>query len=80
MITADALKTLVSFSPRGLSDALHHSGYTGAFFKSSEFLGITNSGEFCYSVTFPDENGEGDAVGKVFLTYDPTDNKVSAEY
>ena len=81
MITAETLKTLTSFTTHGLAMALHHSGYTGAAFKTAKFLGITNGGQFCYQVTYFDDAGTGkDEVGKVFLTYDPTEGKVTADY
>jgi hypothetical protein len=80
MITADTLKTLTTFTTHGLAMALHHSGYTGAVFKTAKFLGITNGGQFCYGVTFHDEEGMGEGHGKVFLSYDPTEGKVSADY
>lgn len=81
MITADTLKTLTTFTTHGLAMALHHSGYTGAAFKSARFLGITNGGQFCYSVTYHDEAGTGEIeTGKVFLTYNPTEGKVTADY
>lgn len=80
MITADTLKTLTSFTTHGLAMALHHSGYTGAAFKTAKFLGMTNGGQFCYQVTYYDESLEGEQLGKVFLTYDPTAGKVTADY
>ena len=80
MITADTLKTLTTFTTHGLAMALHHSGYTGASFKSAKFLGITNGGQFCYSVTYYDDNGLGEQQGKVFLSYDPVEGKVTADY
>ena len=80
MITADTLKTLTTFTTHGLAMALHHSGYTGAVFKTAKFLGITNGGQYCYGVTFHDEEGMGTGQGKVFLTYDPTAGVVSADY
>ena len=81
MILAETLKTLTSFTTHGLAMALHHSGYTGASFKTAKFLGITNGGQFCYKVTFHDEGGmDEDAEGKVFLSYDPVEGKVTADY
>ena len=80
MITASTLQTLTSFTTRGLAIALKDSGYTGAHFLTATFVGITNSGEFCYSVSYPDESGTGEAVGKVFLKYDSAGGKVTAEY
>jgi hypothetical protein len=60
--------------------ALHHSGYKDAQFKTAKFVGITNGGQFCYGVTFQDEESMGTGQGKVFLTYDPVAGKVSADY
>lgn len=81
MITADTLKTLTTFTTHGLAMALHHSGYTGATFKTAKFVGITNGGQFAYRVTFHDDAGTGkDEVGQVFLSYNPTEGKVTADY
>lgn len=41
---------------------------------------ITNGGQFCYSVTYYDDNGLGEQEGKVFLSYDPAAGKVTADY
>lgn len=81
MITAETLKQLTTIDKYALSRVLHISGYTGASFKSAEFVGITNGGEFAYKVVYFDDAGTGkDAVGKVFVKYDPTTNQVSADY
>jgi len=80
VITADTLKTLTTFTTHGLAMALHHSGYKDAQFKTAKFVGITNGGQFCYGVTFQDEESMGTGQGKVFLTYDPVAGKVSADY
>ncbi len=81
MITAETLKTLTTFTTGALSRALAVSGYTGASFLSAKFLGITNAGQFCYSVTYHDEAGTGEIeTGKVFLTYHSADGRVTADY
>ena len=80
MITADTLKTLTSFGPKGLSVVLDNSGYSMCAFKAAEFLGITNGGQFCYKVTYYDDNGEGEAVGKVFVTYDHATHSITADF
>jgi len=81
MITADKLAFLTTMGRHGLARTLADSGYTGASFESAKFLGITNSGQFCYGVTFFDEAGTGEVeTGKVFLTYNPTTDKVIADY
>ena len=80
MILADTLKMLTTQTPTGLSQILKASGYTGCFFKSATFLGMTNGGEFCYKVTYYDDNGEGEAVGKVFVKYDTNNHAVTADF
>jgi hypothetical protein len=80
MILADTLKLLTTQTPTGLSQILKHSGYTGCFFKSAKFLGITNGGEFCYTVTYHDDAGEGEAQGKVFVKYNTADHAITADF
>lgn len=81
MILADTLKLLTTQTPTGLTQILKASGYKGCFFKTATFLGITNGGEFCYKVTFHDEEGMNeDAVGKVFVKYDQTNHAVTAGF
>ena len=79
MITQVKLQELISHTPQTLATVLHFSGYTGAQFKSAEFIGIANSGQFCYKVVYHDESGTGEDVGKVFLTYNK-DGTVVADY
>jgi len=62
MILAHTLKTLISFEAPMLS-SLAGEEYTGA-----EFLGITNGGEFCYTVNFLVKGGTDSK--KVFLRFD----------
>ena len=69
MITADKLTLLINMPSAMLEQAVGK----GAKFRERKFLGITNGGEFCYSVVDTD-GGEG----KVFLKYDPTADRVSA--
>jgi hypothetical protein len=79
MITADTLKTLTSFTAAALSRALNVSGYRDCVFNTAEFLGITNGGQFCYKVTYHDDNTEAEETGKVFLTYN-TNGAVTADF
>ena len=78
MITADKLKTLTSFTADALTRAANVSGYKGPDFTGAKFLGITNGGQFCYTVVFPVKDGTDST--KVFLTYDHTAGKVIADY
>lgn len=80
MITADKVKILTSQTPTGLSQILKHSGYTGCFFKRAEFVGITNGGQFAYKVTYHDDSGEGEEIGKVFLSYKNDTDTITADF
>lgn len=77
MITADNLKRLSTLDHVTLTGlvlgeyARRKDKYTGA-----RFLGLTNGGEFCYTVTYKVEDGTDSA--KVFVRLDPASGRVSA--
>jgi hypothetical protein len=77
MITADNLKRLSTLDSKVLTGlvlgatAKNKNKFTGA-----KFLGLTNGGEFCYTVTFKVEGGTDSA--KVFVRLDPATDRVSA--
>lgn len=75
MITADKLKVLTTFPHSALQETL---GVKDVTFTGARFLGITNGGEFCYSVVYRAPSFEGTDSTKVFLKYDPTEDMVSA--
>ena len=75
MITADKLKELTTFPHTALQDT---AGVKDVVFTAARFLGITNGGEFCYSVVYRAPSFEGTDSTKVFLSYDPTADRVSA--
>ena len=79
MITADTLKTLTTFTAPALSRAIQDAGYPRDKFNTAKFLGITNGGQFCYSATYTGIEGK-ETTTKVFLSYDPVEGKVSADY
>ncbi len=81
MILAETVRSLVNMSRQDLSEALARSGYRDCKFTGSEFLGITNGGNFCYRVTFPDEYTPGQMAHiKVFVKFNPVDRAVTAEF
>ena len=81
MITADKVKTMTELGTKGIAVFLAKSGYTGAAFKSAKFLGITNGGQFCYSVTYYDDAGTGEVeTDKVFISYDHETDSITADY
>jgi len=75
MITADKLRVLTTFPHSALQDTL---GVKEVVFTAAKFLGMTNGGEFCYSVVYRAPSFEGTDSTKVFLRYDPTQDQVSA--
>jgi hypothetical protein len=78
MITADKLTLLTNMPAAMLTMGIQQEGYKGDSFTSARFLGLTNAGQFCYTVTYEEDNEEH--VTKVFLTYDPTEDKVFVGY
>ena len=78
MITAEKLVTLTTFTAEALHRALGKQA-RGYEFVGATFLGITNGGQFCYSVVFNHDDFEGTDSTKVFLTYDPAAGKVIAD-
>ena len=49
-----------------------------SFANGAMFTGITNGGQFCYHCVYNVDGGKDTC--KVFLTYNPTDGTVSADY
>lgn len=81
MILADTLKVLTTMGTKDLSRVLDVSGHQQCSFKTSQFLGITNGGDFCYKVTYLDQfNPDKDAVGKVFVKYDTEKHAITADF
>jgi hypothetical protein len=77
MITAERLQSLTTFSPNALQVALGKRA-DGYEFTGARFLGITNGGQFCYSVVYKIDANERDST-KVYLTYNPADGTVIAD-
>jgi len=79
MILAEELNKYTTLDRYELRNILARSGYTGMSFESVKFLGITNSGDFCYKVTFWDDSDTGEQMGKVYVNKDATGDMI-AEY
>lgn len=76
MITAERLKILTTFGTDALILAL---GPKSPLFKSAEFIGMSNANQFCYQVTYNHALRKEEVVTtKVFITYDPLVDKVTA--
>ena len=78
MITADKLKTLTTMTPTALTRIVQASGYKQDTVNECKFLGITNGGEFCYQVDYDDFGTL--TKTKLFVKYDQTADKVTADY
>lgn len=77
MITADKLALLTSF-PTDMLKKLLGKKAENTEFVGCKFLGITNAGQFCYTVVYKVKEGTGST--KVFVSYDSASNKISADY
>jgi hypothetical protein len=80
MILAETLKTLTTFTAEGLTRAIRLTGYKRDKFNTAKFLGMTNGGQFCYSVTYTDDVEGNECTTKVYVSYNPTEGKVSVDY
>jgi hypothetical protein len=78
MITAETLATMTTFTAAALQRAVGKAA-DDVTFTGARFLGITNGGQFCYSVVYRCESFEGTDSTKVYLTYDPAAGKVIAD-
>ena len=79
MILAEELNKFTTLDRYDLAKILARTGYMGVSFKSVKFLGITNSGDFCYSATYFDEAGTGEETCKVYVSKDATGD-LTAEF
>ena len=79
MIIAETLKRLINYDGAQITQLIQQAGYKYDRFTGAKFLGITNSGDFCYMAVYPVESGGTDSV-KVFVNYDPTTGMVTADY
>lgn len=76
MITAERLAVLTSYNSGALYKALGKKAKDYSFI-ACKFLGITNGGQFCYHVVHEVKGGTDSA--KVFLTYNPAEDRVIAD-
>lgn len=66
MILANEINKFTTLDHTELSRACARNGYMNMVFESSEFLGITNGGDFCYRVSFHEDDQTH--IGKVFVS------------
>ena len=78
MITADKLALLINMPAFMLTTGIQETGYKKDKFTKAKFLGLTNGNQFCYNATYIEDNTEQQC--KVFVTYDPTSDRVKIDY
>ena len=65
-------------SPAMLTAGIRKTGYKNDQFVKSEFLGMTNGGEFCYKVEYIKDNDIRRT--KVFVKYDSENDTAKVDY
>lgn len=80
MITVDTLRRC-SFLNSLTLEALLRKSYPKDRVLTSEFVGITNGGQFCYQIGYqdPELNGQGLTYCKVYVSVN-SENEVEADY
>ena len=80
MISVDTLRKCSYLSATSL-EGLLRKNYPKDSVVKSEFVGITNAGQFCYQIGYqdPDLKGQGLTYCKVFVHID-SDGNILAEY
>lgn len=78
MITADKIRKLANLDIHSLEEALQRN-YPKDRINSAKFVGITNAGQFCYSVDYYDQQLNEDCTTKVFVDFGK-DGQPVAEY
>lgn len=78
MITADKLTLLTNLPAVMLTTAIQQAGYKKDKFQTAKFLGLSNGNQFVYSVTYV-EDGDVQTT-KVYVNYDPAEDRVSVDY
>jgi hypothetical protein len=81
MITADQVQRMMELNRWDLAGILAHSGYSGQSFESAKFVGITESGDFCYAVTYYDEALDGEiGAAWVYVRREKATGQLTAEF
>jgi hypothetical protein len=77
MLLKEQVNELVNLNAARLSSIARQTGYKDANFRTCEFVGITNGGEFAYKATYFEDGT--DRLTKLFVWRDNNGNYV-AEY
>lgn len=81
MIHASQIQKMMTLGRQDLSRILARSGYTGCSFEDAKFLGLTETGDFCYLVEYYDDAGTGESqAGKVYVSWEKATGEMTAEF
>ena len=80
MVLAEDIEILSTFTAADLTEGIRITGYRGDKFTSAKFLGITNGGQFCYSVKYFDREMGIEQTTKVFVDVDPETGATRVDY
>lgn len=81
MIRPDTIKYLMSLDRFDIERILARSGYSMCAFEDAEFKGITESGDFCYMVSYYDEAGTGEnEQARVYVRCEKATGELVAEF
>jgi len=79
MVLAEDIEILSTLSAEYLTEGIRVAGYKGDRFITAKFLGITNSGQFCYTVTYKALDQCIERT-KVFVDVDPETGATRVDY
>ena len=69
LLTNDEVTNAMTLSTAGVRAAMKEGGYDAKDISDATFLGMSLSGQFVYEITYPDDTGDGDATGRVYLSF-----------
>ncbi len=76
MITAKNVRYMIDIPVEHMKAIAENNKIKGYDITGVQFLGMTNGSEFCYTIVHRVKGGTDSA--KLFLRYDPTEDRVSA--
>lgn len=79
MLLKSHVEELLTMTADKLTRIARQTGYTDAEFKTCEFVGITNSGDFAYKTTYFDFDANAVRLAKLYVWRDESGNYI-AEY
>ncbi len=69
LLTKDEVARAMNLTTAEVRAAMKEGGYGAEDIHDAMFIGMNPIGQFVYEITFPDPEGEDEAVGKVYLKF-----------